>query len=107
MGGVKNESAFPYIGGSKLSRRIQKLAQGVVYEEILNGPTAYLSRLQSHITTLQQGAGYQPHSDAYDVAILLLRGTVETLGQIVEAHSVIFYRHPLFEFEIPLTVMPL
>jgi len=68
-----------------------KLAQGVVYKEILDGPTAYLSKLQSHVTTLQQGAGYQPHSDAYDVAILLLTGTVETLGQIVQAHSVIFY----------------
>ena len=70
---------------------VPKLAQGVVYEEILNAPTAYLRRLQSHVTILQQGASYQPHSDAYDVAILLLKGAVETLGQIVEAHSMIFY----------------
>jgi mannose-6-phosphate isomerase-like protein (cupin superfamily) len=68
-----------------------KPAQEVVYKEILDGPTAYLSQLQSHVTTLQQGSGYEPHSDEYDVAILLLRGTVKTLGQTVEAHSVIFY----------------
>lgn len=68
-----------------------KPAQGVVYREILDGPTAYLTKLQSHVTTLQQGSGYQPHSDEYDVAILLLRGAVQTLGRKVEAHSVIFY----------------
>ena len=68
-----------------------KLAQGIAYQEVLNGPTIYLSKLQSHMTALQTGAGYQPHGDAYDVAILLLSGTIETLGQAVRAHSVIFY----------------
>jgi radical SAM protein with 4Fe4S-binding SPASM domain len=68
-----------------------KPAQEVAFKEILYEPTAYLSKLQCHVTTLQQGSGYQPHIDPYDVAILLLKGTVETLGQIVEARSVMFY----------------
>ncbi len=40
---------------------------------------------------LQPGAGYAPHADPYDVAILMLAGRVETLGQIVEPLGVIFY----------------
>ena len=35
--------------------------------------------------------GYEPHVDAYDVAIIVLEGEVETLGQRAAAHSVIFY----------------
>jgi hypothetical protein len=37
------------------------------------------------------GAGYEPHVDAYDVAIFVVSGKVETLGQVVEPNSVIFY----------------
>lgn len=40
---------------------------------------------------MQPGAGYPPHADAYDVAILLLEGTVETLGKYVSSQAVIFY----------------
>ncbi|MGB6680380.1 MAG: glycosyltransferase, partial [Candidatus Bathyarchaeia archaeon] len=48
-------------------------------------------KLHCHITTMQPGAGYAPHADSYDVAILLLEGTVETLGQRVSSQAVIFY----------------
>ena len=54
--------------------------------------TNYLGLLTSHVTVLQPGVGYEPHVDHYDVAILLLAGTVETLGQTVTAPSVIFYQ---------------
>lgn len=37
------------------------------------------------------GAGYDAHVDAYDVAILVLSGTVEPLGRRVERNGVIFY----------------
>jgi hypothetical protein len=40
---------------------------------------------------MSAGAGYEPHVDAYDVAIIVLEGEVETLGQRAAAHSVIFY----------------
>jgi mannose-6-phosphate isomerase-like protein (cupin superfamily) len=58
---------------------------------LLQGPTRYLGKLRSHVTVLQPGAGYEPHVDAYDVAILLLEGTVETLGECVDPLGVIYY----------------
>jgi quercetin dioxygenase-like cupin family protein len=62
---------------------------------VLNGPTAQLRRLHVHRSVLTPGAGYAPHVDAHDVAIVVLEGAVETLGQRVEPHSVIF--HPAGE----------
>jgi hypothetical protein len=43
------------------------------------------------VTTLQPGAGYEPHVDAYDVGIVVLDGTIETLGERVEPHGVVYY----------------
>jgi mannose-6-phosphate isomerase-like protein (cupin superfamily) len=58
---------------------------------VLEGPTSCLGRLHAHVTTLQPGGGYAPHVDAYDVAIVTLSGTVETLSQTVDPLSVIYY----------------
>jgi quercetin dioxygenase-like cupin family protein len=58
---------------------------------VFEGPTAYLRRLQCHTSTLTAGAGYDPHIDAYEVAIVVLEGEVETLGERVGPHGVIFY----------------
>jgi hypothetical protein len=58
---------------------------------IFQQPTVYLSELQAHLTTMLPKAGYEPHVDAYDVAILVLSGRLETLGQVIEPHDVIFY----------------
>ena len=58
---------------------------------VFEGSTAYLQRLQCHTSTLTPGAGYAPHIDAYSVAIIILEGEVETLGERVGPHSVIFY----------------
>jgi len=66
-------------------------AGGFWIERVFEGPTDCLSKLHAHLTVLQPGAGYAPHVDAYDVAILTLEGTVETLGQVVEPRSVIYY----------------
>lgn len=54
--------------------------------------TPYLGKLSSHVTVLQAGEGYEEHIDPYDIAILLLAGTVKTLGRIVGAPSVICYQ---------------
>jgi len=54
-------------------------------------PTAYLAKLHSHVSDLQPGAGYEPHADPYDVAIVVLAGKIETLGRVVEPLGVIFY----------------
>ena len=58
---------------------------------IVEQSTAYLGKLHGHLTTMQPGAGYAPHVDAYDVAIVVLSGQVETLDQIVKPHGVIYY----------------
>ena len=65
----------------------QSLSMQLMFEE----PTQYLGKLHCHATSLASGSGYEPHLDPYDVAILLLEGEVETLGQIIKAPSVIFY----------------
>jgi quercetin dioxygenase-like cupin family protein len=58
---------------------------------LFEGPTGCLGKLHSHLSVLEPGAGYEPHRDAYDVAIVTLEGTVETLGQRVGPMSVIYY----------------
>jgi len=58
---------------------------------VFEGPTAYLQKLHCHTSTLSPGAGYEPHVDAYDVAIIVLEGEIETVGERVGPHTVIFY----------------
>jgi len=58
---------------------------------LFEGPTGCLGKLHSHLSVLEPGAGYEPHRDAYDVAIVTLEGTVQTLGQRVGPKSVIYY----------------
>jgi quercetin dioxygenase-like cupin family protein len=58
---------------------------------VFEGATAYLRKLHCHASTLAPQAGYAPHRDAYDVAIVVLEGEVETLGERVGPHGVIFY----------------
>ena len=56
-----------------------------------DGQTRYLRKIKSHCSIVAPGQGYEPHADAYDVAILLYEGSVETLGQTVSAPSLIYY----------------
>ncbi len=65
--------------------------KGFKTRRVFEGPTAYFRKLQCHTSTVTPGAGYDPHIDAHDVAIIVLEGEVETLGERVGAHSVIFY----------------
>jgi len=65
--------------------------EGFAPRLLFEGPTAHLDKLHAHITQLQPGAGYPPHADNYDVAIVVLSGRVETLGQTVSSPSVIYY----------------
>ena len=58
---------------------------------LFEGPTAYLRKLQSHVTVLEPGEGYEPHVDAHDVAIVVLEGEVETIGGRAGPHDVIFF----------------
>ena len=61
------------------------------YSLILEQATTQLRKLHAHLTNLQPGEGYEPHVDLYDVAILVLSGKLETLGQVVEPHGLIYY----------------
>jgi uncharacterized cupin superfamily protein len=49
--------------------------------KLFEGPTGCLRRLHSHVTVLEPGAGYAPHADGYDVAIIVLEGEVECAGE--------------------------
>jgi hypothetical protein len=68
-----------------------KVADGFSHKLIFEGPTSCLLKLQAHVSTLAPGAGYDPHVDHYDVAIIILEGEVETLGERVGPCGVIFY----------------
>jgi mannose-6-phosphate isomerase-like protein (cupin superfamily) len=74
----------------------EQSSEGFATTPIFEGPTRYLRKLHCHVSTVRPGAGYDPHDDGYDVAIVLLEGIVETVGQRVEAPSAIFYSadHP-------------
>lgn len=53
--------------------------------------TRWLRRLQAHASMLGPGEGYEPHADRYDVAIMLLSGSVETLGRPVSAPALLYH----------------
>jgi quercetin dioxygenase-like cupin family protein len=85
-------------------------------------PTAYLDKLHAHVTDLQPGGGYEPHADEHDVAIVVLKGRIETIGRTVGPFGVIYYaagephgmrnagdepaRYLVFEFHAPRTDAP-
>jgi len=58
---------------------------------IMNRPSRHLRKIQIHASRLQPGGGYEPHADAYDVALVVLSGQVESLGQTGNPHDVCFY----------------
>jgi quercetin dioxygenase-like cupin family protein len=66
-------------------------ADAFATKPLLDGPTRYLDTLHSHLSSLEPGAGYEPHSDDYDVAIVTLEGVVETLGRQVRPWSIVYY----------------
>jgi MoaA/NifB/PqqE/SkfB family radical SAM enzyme/quercetin dioxygenase-like cupin family protein len=65
--------------------------EGFSTRTLFEGPSTCLTRLQCRTSILSPGAGYNSHVDAYDVAIVVLEGEVETLGKRFAPHSVIFY----------------
>jgi quercetin dioxygenase-like cupin family protein len=57
---------------------------------IFEKSTRYLKKLHCHLTLLKPGAGYEPHTDPYDVALILLDGKIEIFGSVIESHGVIY-----------------
>lgn len=54
------------------------------------GRTEYLEKLHMHVSVLEPGAGYEPHVDAYDVALVILEGVVETRGRRLGPGAVVY-----------------
>jgi quercetin dioxygenase-like cupin family protein/MoaA/NifB/PqqE/SkfB family radical SAM enzyme len=66
-------------------------AEKFSFIRLFEAPTVCLPKLQCHLSHLPPGKSYAAHSDPYDVAILVLEGEVETLGQRAGKNAVIFY----------------
>jgi mannose-6-phosphate isomerase-like protein (cupin superfamily) len=58
---------------------------------VFEGPTNYLAKLRAHVTELQVGAGYAEHADPHDVAIVMLSGSVETMGRQIKQCGVAYF----------------
>jgi quercetin dioxygenase-like cupin family protein len=58
---------------------------------LFDGPTGCLRSLHCHISVLAPGGGYAPHADAYDVAIVVLEGELESLGQRLGPGGTLFH----------------
>ncbi len=65
--------------------------KSMITRRVFSFPTQHLGKLHCHTTVLQPGGGYPPHRDEHEVAILVIEGTVVTLGERVGPNSVIFY----------------
>jgi quercetin dioxygenase-like cupin family protein len=57
-----------------LDRPGESPQQGFRPRRLLMGATQHLHKLECHVSTMTPGAGYEPHVDAYDVAIIVLEG---------------------------------
>ncbi|MEX2127600.1 MAG: cupin domain-containing protein [Xanthobacteraceae bacterium] len=60
-------------------------------ERFFERPTGYLGKLQAHVTVLQPGAGYAPHADKHDVAIIVLSGQVKAADGTLKPHGVFYF----------------
>jgi quercetin dioxygenase-like cupin family protein len=89
QGPILKHHLIPLVGSA--GEPLRSGSDGFQADRTLEGETRYLRKLHSHVTTLQPGAGYAPHVDAHDVAIVVLEGTVESLGEEVGPDGVIFY----------------
>jgi len=65
------------------------------YRKLFDERTHWLNKAHAHISIMPPGQGYKAHEDAHDVCIVLLSGTVQTLGSQVTAPAVLF--HPAGE----------
>lgn len=68
-----------------------KEGRGFAVRTIFEGRTQWLRKFHCHSSRLEPGAGYAPHADAYDVAILVQSGRVRTLGREAGPGELIYY----------------
>jgi quercetin dioxygenase-like cupin family protein len=63
---------------------------GFAARTVFEGATRDLALLHCHYSAVAPGGGYEPHVDEHDVALVLMSGTIETIGARVTDHGVIF-----------------
>ncbi|MDA9763950.1 cupin domain-containing protein [Opitutales bacterium] len=80
-----------FVNADQTMQEAREPADAMVIDSFIRGKTGYLRTIESHMATLQPGQPYDPHQDAYDVAIIHFEGTVETIGETVSEPSVIYY----------------
>lgn len=64
---------------------------GYNYNILFGESTHWLHKLQCHTTAMLPGAGYAPHVDGYDVVMIILDGTLESIGKTLAPYGVFFY----------------
>lgn len=65
--------------------------RGFSARKVAEGTTQWLRKFHCHSSIVAPGAGYAPHADAYDVAMLIESGTVRTLGREARPGDIVFY----------------
>ena len=73
------------------SIKVSESEEGLQMHLLFQGPTSFLKKLHCHTSTLTPGKGYDSHIDTHDVAIIVLEGEVETLGERAAPYNVILY----------------
>ena len=58
---------------------------------VFEGRTPTLEKLHCHLTKLGPGAGYPAHEDPYDVAIVLLQGSIKINGQTMAKSGIAYF----------------
>jgi quercetin dioxygenase-like cupin family protein len=66
-------------------------SNGLRSREVFEGPTSHLRRLRCHVSVLAPRGGYPAHVDAYDVALIVLAGTLETGGRRLGPGAVVYF----------------
>jgi quercetin dioxygenase-like cupin family protein len=90
--GPKKKETLPFILSTIFDfEKPENPANQIHYQTLFEGPTESLQKLHCHCTIIKPGASYAEHIDPYDVAIFVFEGTIETIGQRVEAGGVVFY----------------
>jgi uncharacterized RmlC-like cupin family protein len=91
--GLKNIASFPTFNCFNMFDKIEysDFKNGFYSQDIFKRTTGYLKKLNCNISILMPGVDYKPHIDTYDVAIVILEGEVETMGQKVKPYDVIFW----------------
>jgi mannose-6-phosphate isomerase-like protein (cupin superfamily) len=90
-GGPKGSGSELTFGEFNMMPPADDAEPGFRTQVVFEGPTSYLRKLHFHTSVLTPGAAYEPHSDSYDVAIVVLEGEVDTIGKRVGPYGVIFY----------------